>query len=128
MYMQIVLGVLILRFFFGQVYSYGDGGGYGFGMFEDNLYGIVYLWVGDLDVFNKFDDMGNFGRVVRDLIFYLYYVNIDRIWIIWKMMLGKQRMELNYIDFFDVSFMYYDENVDWVIVKVLQIINIIFFR
>lgn len=102
----------MLRFFFGEFYSYGDLGVYGFGMFEDNFYGIVYLWVGDLDVVIVFNDMGNFGRFVRDFVFYIYYLNIDRIWMIWKMFLGKQRMELMYVDFFDLRFIYYDENVD----------------
>lgn len=123
MYTQIVSGAPTPRLFFGQAYSYGDGGGHGPGTFEDNPHGTVHLWVGDPDAPNKFDDMGNFGRAARDPIFYPHHANIDRIWTIWKTMPGKQRMEPNHTDFLDASFTYYDENADRVTVKVSQIIN-----
>lgn len=120
-YMQFVFGVLILNLFFGMLYSFGDVGMSGFGMFEDVLYGIVYVWMGDFNfVFlGKFyDDMGNFVVVVWDLIFYGYYVNVDRVWMIWKMFFGKQCMDFMYFDFFNLQYIFYDENGDVVVVNV----------
>lgn len=115
---------MLLQFFYGMLYRYGDVGGYGLGMFEDNFYGIVYFWVGNLDLeFGMFDDMGNFGRVVRDFIFYVYYFNVDRIWIVWNIFLGEQWKVFVDLDFFDVRFIFFDENGDLIIVNVFQMFD-----
>lgn len=58
------------------------------------LYGNVYVFVGDFLVdfcFNfdmqqkyvVYDDMGNLNRVVYDLLFYVYYMNLDCLWDFW---------------------------------------------
>lgn len=86
-----VFGLMMLSFFFGLIYRFGWLGGMGGGMLEGVFYGIVYIFIGNLYFWNFYDDMGNLNVVVLDLLFYVYYVNIDWLWEVWKGMGGRYK-------------------------------------
>lgn len=90
---------------FGVLYWFGDYGGMGIGGIEGRFYGLVYLWVNE-------KDMGVFKDLVLDLIFFVYYVNMDWLWEIWKIFFGKYCKDVIDLDYFNMVFIFFDEDGD----------------
>lgn len=57
-------------------------------------------------------DMGMFKDFVVDFIFFLYYVNIDCLWEVWKILFGKYCKDVMDFDYFNMVFIFYDEDGD----------------
>lgn len=100
--MYLVMGVVMLLLFFGMLYWFSDLGGFGGGILEMKLYGLIYVWVNIVKM-----EMNRF--LVMDLIFFVYYVNVDWLWMVWKMLFGGIWKDVVDFDWLDMEFMYYDE-------------------
>ncbi|PPD74948.1 hypothetical protein GOBAR_DD28123 [Gossypium barbadense] len=108
--------------FHGAAYRAGDNPSPGMGSVENNPHTAVHRWVGDKrEPFSE--DMGNFYSAGRDPLFYAHHCNVDRLWNIWKSLLGKKRTDFTDTDWLDSSFLFYDDNTNLVRVKVRDCLN-----
>ncbi|TYH67086.1 hypothetical protein ES332_D06G164500v1, partial [Gossypium tomentosum] len=108
--------------FHGAAYRAGDNPSPGMGSVENNPHTAVHRWVGDKrEPFSE--DMGNFYSAGRDPLFYAHHCNVDRLWNIWKLLLGKKRTDFTDTDWLDSSFLFYDDNANLVRVKVRDCLN-----
>lgn len=79
-------------------------------------HGPVHIWTGLFD--KPHEDMGNFYTAGKDPIFFGHHANVDRMWMLWKAIGGKNRTEFTDPDLLNAGFVFYDENAQLVRVKV----------
>lgn len=79
-------------------------------------HGPVHIWTGLFD--KPHEDMGNFYTAGKDPIFFGHHANVDRMWMLWKAIGGKNRTEFTDPDSLNAGFVFYDENAQLVRVKV----------
>ncbi|KAG2404408.1 Polyphenol oxidase [Vigna angularis] len=120
MYKQMVLASTT-ELFMGSPFRLGDNPHPGIGSVEAAPHNTVHTWVGGADTPHH-EDMGTFYTAARDPIFYGHHSNLDRMWAIWKT-LGEGRREYSDQDWLDSEFFFYDENADFVRVKVRDCID-----
>ncbi|KAF5944444.1 hypothetical protein HYC85_018521 [Camellia sinensis] len=118
MYRQVVSGGKMPRLFLGSSYCAGDDPDLGAGSLENIPHGPVHICCGDRTQPNL-EDMGNFYSAGWDPIFYGHHANVDRIWTVWKT-LGGKRNDFKDPDWLNSEFIFYDENVQLVSVKVKE--------
>nr|ABX09994.1 chloroplast polyphenol oxidase [Taraxacum officinale] len=116
MYRQMVSSAKTASLFMGSPYRAGDEPNPGGGTLENIPHGPVHIWTGDRNQPNG-ENMGNFYSAGKDPIFYAHHANVDRMWSIWKT-LGGRRKDFTDSDWLDSSFSFYDENAEFVRVKV----------
>ena len=120
MYKQMVLASTT-ELFMGSPFRLGDNPHPGIGSVEDAPHNTVHSWVGEADTPHR-EDMGTFYTAARDPIFYGHHSNLDRMWAIWKT-LGEGRRDYSDEDWLDSEFYFYDENADFVRVKVRDCVD-----
>ncbi|XP_022927081.1 polyphenol oxidase, chloroplastic-like [Cucurbita moschata] len=116
MYRQMVSNSRTPKLFFGSAYVAGDEPSPGGGSVENIPHNTVHTWCGDNNEPNL-ENMGNFYSAARDPIFYSHHSNIDRMWSVWKT-LGGRRQDLQYPEWLDASFIFYNEKAQAVRVRV----------
>lgn len=86
----------------------------GYGTVETQPHNSLHGWTGNQkNILQK--DMGALYAAARDPIFYIHHVNIDRLWEVWRTF---ARDDIDDPDYLDAEFVFYDENVELVKVKV----------
>ncbi|KAG5095617.1 hypothetical protein AAZX31_18G205700 [Glycine max] len=116
MYKQMVLAST-KELFMGSPFRLGDNPTPGIGSIEAAPHNTVHKWVGAADKPHQ-EDMGTFYTAARDPVFYPHHTNSDRLWGIWKK-LGEGRKDYSDDpDWLDSDFYFYDENANFVRVKV----------
>ncbi|PQQ02252.1 polyphenol oxidase chloroplastic [Prunus yedoensis var. nudiflora] len=115
MYQQMVSKASSHRLFYGEPYSAGDDPSPGAGNIESIPHNNIHLWTGDPNQTNG-EDMGAFYSAGRDPLFYSHHSNVDRMWSIYKDLLGGTDIEKT--DWLDTEFLFYDEKKNLVRVKV----------
>lgn len=63
-------------------------------------------------------DMGTFYSAARDPIFYPHHTNVDRLWTVWLKLPGRNRKVFEDEDWLNSSFIFWDENMQLVRVRV----------
>ncbi|XP_023001713.1 polyphenol oxidase, chloroplastic-like [Cucurbita maxima] len=116
MYRQMVSNSRTPKLFFGSAYVAGDEPSPGGGSVENIPHNTVHTWCGDNNEPNL-ENMGNFYSAARDPIFYSHHSNVDRMWSVWKT-LGGRRRDLQYPEWLDASFIFYNEKAQAVRVRV----------
>ncbi|KAL9661218.1 hypothetical protein QQ045_026040 [Rhodiola kirilowii] len=117
MYKQMITNAKTKDLFFGSPYRAGAKDSPGAGSVELQPHGPIHAWCCDPKAPNH-EDMGNFYSAGRDSIFYAHHSNIDRMWVLWKQMGGKKRVDISDPDYLNTTFHFYDENAQLVRVKV----------
>uniref|UniRef100_A0A7N0RG09 Tyrosinase copper-binding domain-containing protein n=1 Tax=Kalanchoe fedtschenkoi TaxID=63787 RepID=A0A7N0RG09_KALFE len=117
MYKQMITNAKTKDLFFGSAYRAGDKKSPGAGSIELQPHGGVHAWCCDPKSPNH-EDMGHFYSAGRDPIFYAHHSNIDRMWVLWKQLGGKKRVDISDPDFLNATFHFYDENAQLVRVRV----------
>ncbi|KAK7374177.1 hypothetical protein VNO80_07603 [Phaseolus coccineus] len=120
MYKQMVLASTT-ELFMGSPFRLGDNPRPGPGSVEAAPHNTVHTWVGGAETPHH-EDMGTFYTAARDPIFYGHHSNLDRMWAIWKT-LGEGRRDYSDQDWLDSEFFFYDENANFVRVKVRDCID-----
>ncbi|BFG27708.1 hypothetical protein CerSpe_139820 [Prunus speciosa] len=115
MYQQMVSKATSHRLFYGEPYSAGDDPNPGAGNIESIPHNNIHFWTGDPTQTNG-EDMGAFYSAGRDPLFYAHHSNVDRMWSIYKDLLGGTDIEKT--DWLDAEFLFYDEKKNLVRVKV----------
>ena len=115
MYRQMVSSSKTPCLFFGSPYRAGDSNKSCAGRIENTPHRNIHDWCGDPSQEDK-KDMGNFHTAARDPIFFAHHSNVDRMWNIRKTLQG--RPDITDPDWLDAEFFFYDENKDFVRVKV----------
>ncbi|XP_021830804.1 polyphenol oxidase I, chloroplastic-like [Prunus avium] len=115
MYQQMVSKASSHRLFYGEPYSAGDDPSPGAGNIESIPHNNIHLWTGDPNQTNG-EDMGAFYSAGRDPLFYSHHSNVDRMWSIYKDLLGGT--DIDKTDWLDTEFLFYDEKKNLVRVKV----------
>ncbi|KAK6934287.1 Polyphenol oxidase, central domain [Dillenia turbinata] len=73
----------------------------------ENLHNIVHSWTGTSE--EPYYDMGDFFTAARDIVFFGHHANVDRLWDIYNGFRGHIP-EFKQEDWFEASFIFYDEN------------------
>ncbi|XP_027929473.1 polyphenol oxidase I, chloroplastic-like [Vigna unguiculata] len=121
MYKQMVLASTT-ELFMGSPFRLGDNNPHpGMGSVEVAPHNTLHSWIGGADTPHH-EDMGTFYTAARDPIFYVHHANMDRMWAIWKT-LGEGRRDYSDEDWLDSEFYFYDENADFVRVKVRDCVD-----
>ncbi|RZB53617.1 polyphenol oxidase I, chloroplastic-like [Glycine soja] len=116
MYKQMVLAST-KELFMGSPFRLGDNPTPGMGSIEAAPHNTVHTWVGAADKPHH-EDMGAFYTAARDPIFYAHHPNSDRLWGLWKTLEGGRKDYSDDPDWLDSEFYFYDENANFVRVKV----------
>ncbi|KAG5023313.1 hypothetical protein AAZX31_07G178200 [Glycine max] len=102
--------------FLGPAFEVGSDPKKHFGSLE-SLHNTVHSWTGELEKPNH--DMGLLATAARDPIFFAHHSNVDRMWNIWKTeLLDGRRFDHKSDEWLESSFFFYDENSNYVRVKV----------
>ena len=116
MYKQMVLAST-KELFMGSPFRLGDNPTPSMGSIEVAPHNTVHTWVGAADKPHH-EDMGAFYTAARDLIFYAHHLNSDRLWGLWKTVEGRRKDYSDDPNWLDSDFYFYDENANFVRVKV----------
>ncbi|KAM0950235.1 putative catechol oxidase [Dioscorea sansibarensis] len=118
MYNQMVSGAKTVELLLGGPYRAGDDEHSSPGTVEVAPHPDVHIWTGI--------DMSSFVTAGRDPIFYSHHSNVDRMWEVWKALPGNNSTGVNYIndtDWLDSSFLFWDENLQLVRIKVRDVLD-----
>ncbi|KAK7400532.1 hypothetical protein VNO78_11741 [Psophocarpus tetragonolobus] len=107
--------------FFGAPYHAGANPHTSFGSLE-TVHNTIHMWTGVNPATNpksNGENMGILYSAARDPIFYCHHSNVDRLWNVWTTQLpGGPRSNFTDQDYLETSFFFYDENKNYVRVKV----------
>ncbi|MQM23198.1 hypothetical protein Taro_056261 [Colocasia esculenta] len=119
MYHQMVSGAKKPELFLGCKLRSGTAGACdGPGTVESAPHNTVHTWVGS-ERNPEREDMGAFYSAARDPLFFAHHANIDRLWQVWKELMGLQdQPDFDDPDWLETSFTFYDENLQLVRIKV----------
>ncbi|KAJ0974525.1 hypothetical protein J5N97_016490 [Dioscorea zingiberensis] len=115
MYRIMVSGAKTTELFLGGPYRAGDDESSSAGSVEIEAHSYIHLWTGD--------DMSSFTTSARDAIFYAHHSNIDRMWELWKGLPGGKRSSYNDTDWLDSAFLFWDENLQLVRIRVRDVVD-----
>ena len=118
MYNQMVSGAKKRELFMGCKLTAGpDGSCDGPGTVEAAPHNTLHSWVGSAVNVER-ENMGAFYSAARDPIFYAHHANIDRLWEVWRDLRGREVADFQDSAWLESSFTFYDENLEFVRIKV----------
>ncbi|XP_020574987.1 polyphenol oxidase, chloroplastic-like [Phalaenopsis equestris] len=115
MHRQFIAGFNSSLLFFGSPYRAADQPYPGGGPIESSPHGPIHI--------STSADMEYMDTAARDPIFFAHHGNIDRLWTIWERISMNKSRVFKDKDFLDASFLFWDENMQFVRIFVRDIMD-----
>ncbi|KAH7653587.1 Catechol oxidase protein [Dioscorea alata] len=120
MHRQMMSGGRTAELFLGQPFRSGNEPFQGAGSLELAPHANMHRWTGN---HSTSLDMGSFGAAARDPIFFAHHSQIDRLWEVWKGLPGGRRENFNDDDWLDSAFLFWDEDLKLVRIRVRDVLD-----
>lgn len=116
MYRDIVSGAKSVELFYGSPYRAGDQPFSGTGSLERGAHNALHMWIGG--------DLPSVSLAGLDPLFFAHHANGDRLWEVWKGLQVNESEAFADSDWLDASFVFWDENLRLVRIKVRDCLGI----
>ncbi|TYI37699.1 hypothetical protein ES332_A03G231300v1 [Gossypium tomentosum] len=122
MYNRMVSGAKKTELFMGCTYKAGDKNCDSPGTIESAPHNTLHTWIGS-GLNPGREDMGKFYSAAKDPVFYAHHSNIDRLWEVWRD-INDRKLDIDDSDWLNSFFLFYDENLNLVKIKVKDVLDI----